>query len=215
MKPLNLSTVVQADYWTPELSRSELKIVVYIYGLAAETPDRRVSKSIREIAAATSLSRRTVLPALHHLNRDERRVIRILSKGKEKTLIEIPPEHWCLLGGHAEPAAVEPPVIHPEPVIGPPVNNSEPAVEPPASIPELIFRMTEKQPTLDDIRKLKETVNAAVATELNEAVAIDDEEIVKALDFLLRGGFRCEDFKFLTGGVIHQLLVWKNPYWFR
>ena len=182
----------------------------------AEIPDCRVNQSIREIAKAISRSPRTVQPALQDLNRDERRVIRILSKGTEKTLIEIPPEHWCLLGGHAEPAAVGPPVIHPEPVIGPPVNNSEPVVEPPASIPELIFRMTDKQPTLDDIRELKEAVNAAVARGLmKEAVAIEDEEIVKALNSMLRGGFRYEGFQFLAGGVTHQLLVWKNPYRFR
>ena len=182
----------------------------------AEIPDCRVNQSIREIAKAISRSPRTVQPALQDLNRDERRVIRILSKGKEKTLIEVPPEHWPLPAGNSEPAAVEPPVIHPEPVSGPPVNNSEPVVEPPASIPELIFRMTDKQPTLDDIRELKEAVNAAVARGLmKEAVAIDDEEIVKALEFLLRGGFRCEEFQFLAGGVTHQLLVWKNPYWFR
>jgi len=71
--PLN----VVADRWRPKLSPSELKIAAYLYGLAAETPDRRVSKSIREIAEATGLARRTVQPTLQDLNHDERRVIRI------------------------------------------------------------------------------------------------------------------------------------------
>jgi hypothetical protein len=101
--PLN----VVADRWRPKLSPSELKIAAYLYGLAAETPDRRVSKSIREIAEATGLARRTVQPTLQDLNHDERRVIRILSKNKEKTRIEILLEHW--------PS----PVNKPEPVVKP------------------------------------------------------------------------------------------------
>ncbi len=214
MTSSNLLTVV-VDRWARTLSTTKFKIVAYLYRIADASPDRQIDKSSEEIAQATGLSRRTVLPALHQLNRDERRVIRILSHNKERTLIEIPAEHWCLPAGNSEPVAVEPPVIHSQPVIGPPVNNSEPVVEPPASIPELIFRMTKKRPTLDDIRELKEAVNAAVATELNEAVAIEDEEIVKALNAMLRAGFRYEGFQFLAGGVIHQLLVWKNPYRFR
>jgi hypothetical protein len=44
------------DRWEPKLSQSELKIVAYIYGIAADAPDHRVSKSIREIAEATGLA---------------------------------------------------------------------------------------------------------------------------------------------------------------
>src|ERR1039458_2950452 len=44
----------------PKLSPNERKIVDYLSGIAAETPDRRGSKSIREIAEATGLGQRTV-----------------------------------------------------------------------------------------------------------------------------------------------------------
>jgi hypothetical protein len=186
---LNPSSVV-ADRGRPKLSRSERKIVAYLSGIAAGTPDRRVSKSIREIAEATGLARRTVQPILQDLNRDERRVIRILSKNKEKTLIEIPLEHWPSPAGNPEPVVEQP-------------ANPKPALPPPASISELIFRMTDKRPTAEDIRKLKATAET------------DNEELMKVLDFLWRRGFRFAGFELLTVAVVHQLLVWKNPYEYR
>jgi hypothetical protein len=202
LNPLNLA----ADSWTPELNPSEFKIAVYLYGLAAGTSDRRVNQSIREIAKAISLGRRTVLPALHRLNRDERRVIRILSKGKEKTLIEIPPEHWPLLGGHAEPAAVEPPVINPKPVIGPPVNNSEPVVEPPASIEELVRSLAGHRPSAEALAPMK------------IAAGNDDQRLQDCLNsFLLHPKSRWATVDGLTVSVQHYFKV-RDPstkYWTR
>ena len=106
MTSSNLLTVV-VDRWARTLSPTEYKIVTYLYRTADASPDRKIGKSIDEIAEATDLAWRTVWDKLKDLDRDERRVIRILSHNKEKTLIEIPPEHWPL-----------------------PVNNPEPVVEP-------------------------------------------------------------------------------------
>jgi hypothetical protein len=42
-----------------------------------------------------------------------------------------------------------------------------------------------------------------------------EEELMKVLDFLWRGGSRYDGFKLLTVGIVHQLLVGKNPYGYR
>ena len=91
-----------------------------------------------------------------------------------------------------------------EPVVQQPAGNPEPVVEPPVSIEELVLRLTNKRPIAEDIRELK----AAAGTD-------KEEELMKVLDFLWRGGSRYDGFKLLTVGIVHQLLVGKKPYEYR
>lgn len=172
MKPLDMV----ADRSKPKLNPSELKIVAYLYDLAAGTPDRRVSKSIREIAEATGLSQRTVQDKLHALDRADPQVIRILSKGTEKTLLEIPPEHGSL------PSAARP-------------ANSKPALPPPppASIEALILRLTRQRPSAQNLAYMK------------AAAGNDDQRLQDCLNTFLLKGKTWETVDLLTVAVQHHL----------
>jgi hypothetical protein len=136
MKSFSLLTVV-VNLWARTLSPAEFKIVTYLYAIADSTPDRKVSQSIQEIAEATGLSWRTVQDKLQGL--DTRGVIKVLSADKQRTLIQMPPEHWP----------------SPELVVEQPVDNPKPVVEPPASIPELIFRLTGQRPSAQELASMK------------------------------------------------------------
>jgi len=168
------------DLWGATLGPTEFKMVTYLYYIAASTPDGRITKTIQEIAEATGLAWRTVQSVLQELNRDERRVIRILSKNKEKTLIEIPPEHW--------PS----PTDNPEPVVEPAVN-PELAVPPPASIPELIYRLCGQRPTPELLAVMK------------AAADNDEQRLQHCLDSLFRQGSRWATLELLTVAVQDDL----------
>jgi len=118
------------DLWGATLGPTEFKIVTYLYYIAAATPDRKISRSINEIAKATGLAWRTVQAKLHELA--TLGVIEILSTGKERTLMQIPLQHWSS-----------------------PTSNPKPVVEQPAGIPELILRLCGQRPTPELLAVMK------------------------------------------------------------
>src|SRR5664279_885627 len=85
----------QVDEWLATLSQTELKLTIWLFVAATESPDGLVAQSIEEIAAATGLSLRTIHSHLHDLNAPvindnttiRRRIIQIVSQEKESTLI--------------------------------------------------------------------------------------------------------------------------------
>jgi len=80
------------ELWGATLRPTEFKIFTYLCCIAAATPDRKINRSIKEIAKATGLAWRTVQAKLHELA--TLGVIEILSTGKERMLIQIPLQHW-------------------------------------------------------------------------------------------------------------------------
>ena len=92
--PLN----AQVDEWLATLSQTDLKLIIWLFVAATESPDGLVAQSIEEIAAATGLSLRTVHTHLHDLATPvidgnnttiRRRTIQIASQEKESTLIRV------------------------------------------------------------------------------------------------------------------------------
>lgn len=90
--PLN----AQVDEWLATLSQTDLKLIIWLFVAATESPDGLVAQSMEEIAAATGLSLRTVHTNLHDLDTPvidgnnttiRRRMIQIISQEKESTLI--------------------------------------------------------------------------------------------------------------------------------
>jgi hypothetical protein len=102
-------------HWLGKLSPTLFAVLAFIYYQATSSLDGKVGESIESIATATGLSRRTVQPGLKELAMFG--AIQILSTGKERMLIEIPPNYW-----HPPPKASTPDVA-------------------PTSIPELVHRL--------------------------------------------------------------------------
>jgi hypothetical protein len=160
-------------------------LLTYLYRRAADTGDGVVRQPRKEIAAATRILPRKIRRLLKNLH--DYGAIEVISPAEQQTVVRILPEHLYL-----------PPAVVSE---TPAARAGSSATL--ANIKQLMFRMTGTRPTPEDVRKLK----AAADT--------DNEGLVKVLDFLSRNRFLCEDFKFLTSGVIHQLLVWERPAEYR
>lgn len=156
------------------LEPPEFKLMAYFYRLASNTVDGVVKRPREEIAAATGILPRDIRPLVKELG--EAGELEVISLEKN-TAVRILAEHWSL-----------PPA---------PAGSAPPAT--PAQIKQLMFRMTGKRVTLEDVQ------------ELREVSCVDYAGLVQVLDFLLRGGARYDSFRRLAGDVVHQVRAREKP----
>lgn len=154
----------------------KFKLVAYFHRAAADTADGVVKGPRREIVAATGILKRKIRPLLKGLG--EAGELEVRSLAEANTVVRVLAEHWSL---PPAPASCAPPAASP------------------AEIKQLMFRLTGKRATLEDVR------------ELMEAAGVDYEGLGKALDYVLRRGDRYEGFQPLAAGVAHQVRVWEKP----